>query len=122
MNRRPRSDASQPGTRRIEIISYLRVALTLQALDNTGRSTPKHGISMPDTKYAALRGRMVIVGFGSIGQGVLPLLLRHLDMAPGHITIVTAEPRGRKEAAEYGVRFVETALTRDNYRAVLDPL
>ena len=77
---------------------------------------------MPDTKHATLPGRLVIVGFGSIGQGVLPLLLRHLDLSPERITIVTAEPRGRKEAAEYGVRFVETALTRDNYRAVLDPL
>ncbi|HUI35135.1 MAG TPA: saccharopine dehydrogenase C-terminal domain-containing protein [Stellaceae bacterium] len=77
---------------------------------------------MPDTKYAALPGRLVIIGFGSIGQGVLPLLLRHLDLSPERITIVTAEPRGRKEAEEYGVRFVESALTRDNYRAVLGPL
>jgi len=77
---------------------------------------------MPDTKHATLSGRLVIVGFGSIGQGVLPLLLRHLDIAPERITIVTAEPRGQEVAAEYGIRFVETALTRDNYRAVLDPL
>ena len=77
---------------------------------------------MPDTKHAALSGRLVIIGFGSIGQGVLPLLLRHLDLSPERITIVTAEPRGRKEAAKFGVCFVETALTRDNYRTVLDPL
>ena len=77
---------------------------------------------MPDQKHATLAGRLVIVGFGSIGQGVLPLLLRHLDLAPERITIVTAEPRGRDEASEYGVRFVETALTRDNYRTVLAPL
>jgi homospermidine synthase len=62
---------------------------------------------------------MVIVGFGSIGQGVLPLLLRHIELRPEQITIVTAEPRGHEVAAEYGVRFVETALTEDNYRAVL---
>jgi len=77
---------------------------------------------MPDSKLAALPGRLIIVGFGSIGQGVLPLLLRHLDLPAERITIVTAEPRGHEVAAEYGVRFVETALTRENYRAVLDPL
>ena len=77
---------------------------------------------MPDSKLAALPGRLIIVGFGSIGQGVLPLLLRHLDLPAERITIVTAEPRGHAVAAEYGVRFVETALTRENYRAVLDPL
>src|SRR5580704_2824363 len=77
---------------------------------------------MPDTKHATLFGRLVIVGFGSIGQGVLPLLLRHIDIPPERITIVTAEPRGHDVAAQYGVRFVETALTRDNFRAVLEPL
>jgi homospermidine synthase len=77
---------------------------------------------MPDTKHATLSGRLVIVGFGSIGQGVLPLLLRHIEIAPERITIVTAEPRGHEVAAEYGVRFVETTLTRENYRAVLAPL
>jgi homospermidine synthase len=77
---------------------------------------------MPDTVHATLAGRLVIVGFGSIGQGVLPLVLRHIGIAPERITIVTAEPRGHEVAAEYGVKFVETALTQDNYRAVLEPL
>src|SRR5215212_6658346 len=74
------------------------------------------------TKHVAFPGRLVIVGFGSIGQGVLPLLLRHIEMKPDQIVIVTAEPRGREVAAEYGVRFVEQALTREDYRAVLHPL
>jgi homospermidine synthase len=73
-------------------------------------------------KHAALAGRLVIIGFGSIGQGVLPLILRHLDVAPDRITIVTAEPRGFEEAANYGIKFVQKPLTRDNYRDVLRPL
>src|SRR5437762_7522502 len=77
---------------------------------------------MSNKKYAALSGRLVIVGFGSIGQGVLPLLMRHLEIDPGRVTIITAESRGREVAAEYGVRFIETALTRENYRALLDGL
>ena len=72
--------------------------------------------------HNAFSGRLVIVGFGSIGQGVLPLLLRHIDMRPDQIVVITAELRGHEVAEEYGVRFVETALTRENYRAVLDPL
>ncbi|HEX2150988.1 MAG TPA: saccharopine dehydrogenase NADP-binding domain-containing protein, partial [Stellaceae bacterium] len=74
---------------------------------------------MPDIKHTAFSGRLVIVGFGSIGQGVLPLLLRHIDLRPDQIVVITAELRGHEVAEEYGVRFVETALTRDNYRAVL---
>src|SRR5215831_4050201 len=76
---------------------------------------------MLDQKHVVFPGRLVIVGFGSIGQGVLPLLLRHLDIAAERITIITAEPRGHDVAAEYGIRFVETALTRSNYRALLEP-
>nr|WP_270936655.1 saccharopine dehydrogenase C-terminal domain-containing protein [Roseomonas sp. MO-31] len=69
----------------------------------------------------AFGGRLVMLGFGSIGQGVLPLLLRHLDIPRERITIVTAEPRGREVAAEYGIAFVEQAVTRDNMRDVLVP-
>src|SRR5579883_775816 len=74
------------------------------------------------TRYVKFPGHMVIIGVGSIGQGVLPLLLRHIDMKPEQITIITAEERGMAEAREYGVRFLELPLTRENYRATLDPL
>ena len=77
---------------------------------------------MPETKHVRLEGRLVIIGFGSIGQGVLPLILRHIAVAPQDITIVTAEPRGKDVADQYGVKFVEMPLTRENYRAMLDPL
>ena len=67
-------------------------------------------------------GRIVIIGFGSIGQGVLPLILRHIGIAPSRITIVTAEDHGKAEADHYGIRFVKETLTRDNFRRVLDPI
>jgi homospermidine synthase len=73
-------------------------------------------------KHATFSGNLVIVGFGSIGQGVLPLILRHIDLSPERITIVTAEERGHEEAKSYGIRFVLEPLTRENYRAVLEPL
>lgn len=73
-------------------------------------------------KHCAFAGRLVMVGFGSIGQGVLPLILRHIDMPRDRITIVTAEERGHDVANEYGITFVKQALTRENYKSVLDPL
>jgi homospermidine synthase len=66
--------------------------------------------------------RILFVGFGSIGQGVLPLVLRHIGIAPERITIVTADDRGREEAAKYGIKLVKEPLTRENYRRVLNPL
>jgi homospermidine synthase len=63
-----------------------------------------------------------MVGFGSIGQGILPLILRHIGTSSDRITIVTAEDKGNSEAQEFGVRFVKNALTPENYRSVLEPL
>jgi len=59
---------------------------------------------------------------GSVGQGTLPLILRHLGTCPENITIVTADDRGRGEAEALGVNFRASALTRDDYRQELAPL
>ncbi|MGH8142230.1 MAG: homospermidine synthase [Steroidobacteraceae bacterium] len=67
-------------------------------------------------------GRIVLVGFGSIGQGVLPLLLRHIGITPEKVAIVSADDVGREEAAGYNVRFIKQALTRENLRRTLEPL
>ena len=72
-----------------------------------------------DKKYLAFRGRMLIVGFGSIGQGVLPLLFRHIDIKPEQIEIVTAEEKGLEEAKTYGVAFTIDPLNKTNYRDIV---
>ena len=63
---------------------------------------------------------MIIIGFGSIGEGFLPLLLRHIDLQPQQITIITADGRGADEAKEYGVEFIVVPVTQENYRDVLE--
>jgi homospermidine synthase len=72
-------------------------------------------------KALAFSGHIVMVGFGSIGQGTLPLLLRHIDLKPEQISIVTGDENGHGVAAEYGVAFHARPLTRANYRDVLAP-
>ena len=72
--------------------------------------------------HVKFAGKIVFVGFGSIGQGVLPLILRHIGTSSDRISIVTAEGSGRSEAEQFGVKFIKTALTRENYRQVLEPL
>lgn len=71
-------------------------------------------------KHAEFAGRMVMVGCGSIGQGVLPLILRHVKIRPEQITIVTADERGREVAERYGIRIHRVALTPENFRAELE--
>ena len=78
---------------------------------------------MPDHPvHVVFPGRIVCIGFGSIGQGVMPLILRHIGISPGRITIVTADDTGHEVANEYGIKFIKQPLTRDNYVQVLEPL
>ena len=70
-------------------------------------------------KHAAFAGRLVMLGFGSIGQGVLPLILRHIDMPKDRIEIVTSDDRGAAIAAEHGIAHTVLPLTRENYATVL---
>jgi len=72
--------------------------------------------------YIEFPGRILLVGFGSIGQGVLPLILRHVGIAPERIAIVTADEAGAAEAAQYGIKVIREPLTRENFRRILAPL
>jgi homospermidine synthase len=76
----------------------------------------------PGLEKVSLPGKLVIVGFGSIGQAVLPLLLRHLDVDSDAVTVLAPHDSGASIAREFGVRFVQQALTLENHRSVLEPL
>ena len=67
-------------------------------------------------------GRIIMIGFGAIGQGVLPLLLRHIGCPAARILIVTPDDHGHEQALACGVEFVKERLTRDNLRRTLDPV
>ncbi|MFA6519546.1 MAG: saccharopine dehydrogenase C-terminal domain-containing protein [Candidatus Paceibacterota bacterium] len=65
------------------------------------------------------KNKILIVGFGSIGQAVLPLILRHFTITPDRITIVTADKRGEDVAKEYGVRFLIDPLLPHNHQNII---
>ena len=73
----------------------------------------------PHRIFAEFGARLVILGFGCIGRGVLPLLLRHIAIQPGQIRIVTDHDAHRDVAARHGVALRVQALTRENYQSVL---
>jgi len=74
---------------------------------------------MVDQKYLTFDGRILLLGFGSIAQGLLPLLLRHIDVPASRISIVTGHERGRAEADAFGIKYELSPLTQDNFRAIL---
>src|SRR3989344_9450458 len=70
--------------------------------------------------YVKFSGKLLIVGFGSIGQGVLPLILRHIGIEKKKIKIITAAPLGREIARKEGVAFEINPLRKHNYKKILD--
>ena len=74
------------------------------------------------TTHCRFAGRLVFLGFGSIGQGTLPLILRHIDMPKDRISIITADDRGLATAQDLGVIHRIEPLTRENYQRILGDL
>ena len=71
-------------------------------------------------------GSIVIVGLGTIGLGVIPLLLKHIDFTRGAATairVITGEDRAKQGAevrAKFGIQFRVELLTETNYVWMLD--
>ena len=78
---------------------------------------------MPEpTIHARIDGHLVMVGFGSIGKGSLPLILRHIDVARDRMVIIDPDDSARAIAEFAGIRFEKVALQPDTLRSVLAPL
>src|SRR5258707_13271088 len=71
--------------------------------------------------HAKISGPIVMIGFGSIGKGTLPLIERHFEYDKSRFVIIDPHEDG-EIAREHGVRFIKQAITRDNYRELLVPL
>lgn len=78
-------------------------------------------MSAPAIQHARVSGRLLMLGFGSVGQAVLPLLLRHLALQPHQILILAAAATGSGIAREFGVSFRQQAVTEANCFPLLAP-
>jgi homospermidine synthase len=71
-------------------------------------------------KYASFKGKLLMLGFGSIGQAMLPLLFRHVEIRPEQVKIMARHEDKHGIAKEYGVEFITQALTEENFESILD--
>ena len=72
--------------------------------------------------HARIDGPIVMIGFGSIGKGTLPLIERHFEYDKSRFVVIDPEDKDRKLLDERGIRFIKQAVTRQNYRKLLTPL
>lgn len=72
-------------------------------------------------KHAHLQGDLIIVGFGSVGQALLPLLFQNIEIHPHQVRVISADETGEDIARQFGVVFTPHILTEENYLAELEP-
>ena len=72
--------------------------------------------------YGEITGPIVMIGFGSIGRGTLPLIERHFKFDKSRLVVVDPSEENRKLLDERGIAFVQEAVTRKNYKSLLTPL
>ena len=61
------------------------------------------------------KNRILMVGCGSIGQAILPLIFKHLAIRKDQLSIIEADNRGKKVAQKFGVAHEVCELTHQNY-------
>jgi homospermidine synthase len=72
--------------------------------------------------HARVEGALVMIGFGSIGRGVLPLIERHIGFERGHFTVIEPTDSHAHILRDHGIRHLQVALTAENFAEVLRPL
>ncbi len=76
----------------------------------------------PHPIHAKITGSIVMIGFGSIGKGTLPLIERHFEFDKSRFIVIDPDDADRALLDERGVKFIHKAITKENYRDVLKPL
>jgi homospermidine synthase len=72
--------------------------------------------------YGRIDGPIVIIGFGSIGIGTLPLIERHFEYDHSKLTVIEPSPERHTFLVQRGISHLQVALTRENYREILGGL
>ncbi len=72
--------------------------------------------------HGEITGPIVMIGFGSIGRGTLPLIERHFKFDKSRMVVIDPRDTDKKLLDERGIRFVQEAVTVKNYKKLLTPL
>lgn len=69
--------------------------------------------------YGRIDGPIVMIGFGSIGRGTLPLIERHFEYDADQLVVVDPDAGVGPFLKERNIRHVQVAITPGNHREVL---
>ncbi|MBL8582110.1 MAG: homospermidine synthase [Rhizobiaceae bacterium] len=72
--------------------------------------------------YGEITGPIVMIGFGSIGRGTLPLIERHFKFDRKRMIVLDPRDEDRALLDERGIRFLQQGVTKKNFKKLLTPL
>lgn len=73
-------------------------------------------------KYTSFNGRILILGYGSVGQAILSLILRHIHCDVSKITVLEKDNHKTlflKRHAGSGIKYVRKEIVQSNYKTEL---
>ena len=72
--------------------------------------------------HASVEGHLVMIGFGSIGRGILPLIERHIDYDPAQFTVIDPSDAFAHILQQHGIKHMRVAITEENYVQLMQEL
>ena len=72
--------------------------------------------------YGEITGPIVMIGFGSIGRGTLPLIERHFKFDKSRMVVIDPRTDDAHILEKHGVKHIQAHVTKDNYKELLKPL
>lgn len=73
-----------------------------------------------DTNKRMFSNQLVMIGFGSVGQAVLPLLFKHLQLSPQQLIILSKDTHGEEVARTFNCSIRQVTITPENYESLLE--
>ena len=64
------------------------------------------------TKHISFEKKIIMIGFGTIGKAILPLIFRHINIKPEQLTIITKNEEGENIAHDFGAKLVIEPITK----------
>lgn len=72
-------------------------------------------LELTDKKHATLEGRLLMIGYGAVGQSMLPLVLRHVSLNPYNITVIElGEHRELFNSRYPAIKYIAKEIVKDN--------
>ena len=72
--------------------------------------------------YAEITGPIVMIGFGSIGRGTLPLIERHFTYDKERLFVIDPSDLNKPILDKHGLALIQKHVTKENYKELLTPL